>query len=80
MMSEDIVRVVRKENNGVTVELFDASSDADFVREEFSEVRFLSNGWVECSGGDEETRVDFFPPEKIHAITVYDEDKVSGTW
>ncbi len=80
-MSEDTTRVIRNEDAGVAVELKSVEDDHDFVKMDFSEVRLLSNGWVECrEPSDEEDRVNFFPPEKVHNIIVYDEEKPDPTW
>jgi len=46
----------------------------------FSEVRILPSGWVECRGGDEESRKNFFPPERVLNVIVYDEDKNTETF
>jgi hypothetical protein len=74
-MSEDTTRVIRKEDAGVAIELKSVHEENDFVKMDFSEVRLLSNGWAECrKPDDEEDRVNFFPPERIHNIIVYDEE------
>lgn len=88
-MSDNSSRTIRKADHGVTVELIedlDPYDDPKLIRMEFSEVELLPNGWVECRGpDDEEDRVNFFPPNRVVNIIVYDEDGGSaasstGTW
>ncbi|WP_395166354.1 hypothetical protein [Natrinema pallidum] len=73
-------RTIRKEEQGVTIELLDEEAENGFMRMEFTEVRLLSNGWVEAREPDEEDRINFFPPWKVQNIIVYDEDQPSGAW
>ncbi|WP_135806209.1 hypothetical protein [Halorussus marinus] len=79
-MSEDMPRVIRKADHGVSVELELEESEKGFTTMKFSEIRLLENGWVECRDpNDEEERRNFFPPWKVQNIVVYDEDKPKTT-
>jgi hypothetical protein len=75
-MSEDAVEVIRANDHGVTIELAAVHEDNDFISLNFGEVRLLENGWVEGrEPSDEKGRTNFFPPDRVLNIVVYDQDK-----
>jgi hypothetical protein len=74
-------RRIRKGGHGVTVELTEASGDDATTEVAFSEVRLLANGWAECrEPADGSGRRAFFPPERVVAVRVDDEDEPTATW
>lgn len=74
-------RRIRKGGHGVTVELTGEGSDDATTELAFSEVRLLANGWAECrEPADGSARRAFFPPERVVAVRVDDENEPAAAW
>ena len=65
----------------MTVELTGQSGDDATTEVAFSEVRLLANGWAECrEPADGSGQRAFFPPERVAAVRVDDEDEPAAAW
>lgn len=65
----------------MTVELTGESGDDATAELAFSEVRLLANGWAECrEPADGSERRAFFPPARVVAVRVDDEDEPAAAW
>lgn len=88
--SERIVRTIEGEVYGcVTVEYEDLFTKADYPdappeEMQYKQVELLANGWIKCISprdeGDrgvsqDETCVDYFPPERVNQIHTVLEDE-----